>query len=939
MKNKTKKPKSKFKNLNKAGQLSLATLMISLPALTTITSNAYAQPIKELKNVNVEVPTASSEASSKYAVVAGFNEKKTEVKPFGMEWGNVEDTYTISNPTEDKKGKIGILYTNVGNYEGKPLDLKITLMDWDRYINPDIKTYITFEKSEIGHSQSGYNWIDQVWEYVDHETGKPVKISGSFMTFADLDAKQYVEFSKETTDKIDKMYVSEDTWVDATQSPKGELKIGDVSSKTSNSDDKFAMVTALFDGGRMHFKWGKDYTGYPKDEANMRDGNKPLGAQFFAFSAKKPVKTELLKPAKRVSDADEKAKTENNLKVLSEKYSYEVSHTVPSEYEEFFYKSYVMSDTVPKELVVGKVEIVDETGKNVTDKFENKSNKNELAYSAKADELKKGDFYGHTYTLKIEVNVDTKADISKLLDKDGNFVIQNTARVSKDGNTKDTNPVKTKIKKLPNEIKKYILNKDHKLVEKLDLQKDENVDYVIEHHIGNGQDIKSLKLSDDLEDVLDINKDVKVYMKDSTANKATDNVAGKTAVNDKAMMTTKENADKAKEEKAKDVKKETPVDQSKASNKTQQSSTENIDFTKGYKDITKEGTLKVDEEKEIYEWTAKDPKALQGKEIFVEVKAKVKKDAKLDKYTAQDVASIPNIADLIINDKDLKSNKVVVNKKVEKPQPPEPKPESKPESKPPIPNKINKFILSNEHKLVDKIDLKDENVDYVIEHQIGNEQDIKTLRLVDDLEDALDINKDVKVYMKDSTTDKATDNVAGKTAVNDKANDKAKEEEKTVDAKKETPVDQSKASNTTQQSSVENIDFTKGYKDITKEGTLKVDEEKEIYEWTAKDPKALQGKEIFVEVKAKVKKDAKLDKYTAQDVASIPNIADLIINDKDLRSNKVVVNKKVEKPQPPAPKKLPFTGIEDTTKYSVIGFILLAVVGSAVVLKRRKEDK
>lgn len=671
MKNKTKKPKSKFKNLNKAGQLGLATLMISLPAVTT--SNAHAQPIKELKNVNVEVPTASSEASSKYAVVAGFNEKKTEVKPFGMEWGNVEDTYTISNPTEDKKGKIGILYTNVGNYEGKPLDLKITLMDWDRYINPDIKTYITFEKSEIGHSQSGYNWIDQVWEYVDHETGKPVKISGSFMTFADLDAKQYVEFSKETTDKIDKMYVSEDTWVDATQSPKGELKIGDVSSKTSNSDDKFAMVTALFDGGRMHFKWGKDYTGYPKDEANMRDGNKPLGAQFFAFSAKKPVKTELLKPAKRVSDADEKAKTENNLKVLSEKYSYEVSHTVPSEYEEFFYKSYVMSDTVPKELVVGKVEIVDETGKNVTDKFENKSNKNELAYSAKADELKKGDFYGHTYTLKIEVNVDTKADISKLLDKDGNFVIQNTARVSKDGNTKDTNPVKTKIKKLPNEIKKYILNKDHKLVEKLDLQKDENVDYVIEHHIGNGQDIKSLKLSDDLEDVLDINKDVKVYMKDSTANKATDNVAGKTAVNDKAMMTTKENADKAKEEKAKDVKKETPVDQSKASNKTQQSNTENIDFTKGYKDITKEGTLKVDEEKEIYEWTAKDPKAFQGKEIFVEVKAKVKKDAKLDKYTAQDVASIPNIADLIINDKDLKSNKVVVNKKVEKPQPPAPK--------------------------------------------------------------------------------------------------------------------------------------------------------------------------------------------------------------------------------------------------------------------------
>ncbi|MDK3743622.1 LPXTG cell wall anchor domain-containing protein [Staphylococcus pseudintermedius] len=922
MKNKTKKPKSKFKNLNKAGQLGLATLMISLPAVTT--SNAHAQPIKELKNVNVEVPTASSEASSKYAVVAGFNEKKTEVKPFGMEWGNVEDTYTISNPTEDKKGKIGILYTNVGNYEGKPLDLKITLMDWDRYINPDIKTYITFEKSEIGHSQSGYNWIDQVWEYVDHETGKPVKISGSFMTFADLDAKQYVEFSKETTDKIDKMYVSEDTWVDATQSPKGELKIGDVSSKTSNSDDKFAMVTALFDGGRMHFKWGKDYTGYPKDEANMRDGNKPLGAQFFAFSAKKPVKTELLKPAKRVSDADEKAKTENNLKVLSEKYSYEVSHTVPSEYEEFFYKSYVMSDTVPKEIVVGKVEIVDETGKNVTDKFENKSNKNELAYSAKADELKKGDFYGHTYTLKIEVNVDTKADISKLLDKDGNFVIQNTARVSKDGNTKDTNPVKTKIKKLPNEIKKYILNKDHKLVEKLDLQKDENVDYVIEHHIGNGQDIKSLKLSDDLEDVLDINKDVKVYMKEVSSaqeNKETKKEAENKAVASNKVNTDnkKEDADKKKVENKAVESKKTNADNQKvpASNKEQ-----SIDFTKGFKDITKEGTLKVDEEKEIYEWTAKDPKALQGKEIYVEVKAKVKKDAKLDKYTAQEVARIPNIADLIINDKDLKSNKVVVNKKIEKPRPPAPKkPEPPAPKKPSIPNMIKKFILNKDHKLVEKLDLqKDENVDYVIEHQIGNEQEIKTLKLTDDLEDALEINKDVKVYMKEDSS--TTENKEIKTEVG-----KEKAENKAVESKK------TNANNHI-------IDFTKGFKDITKEGTLKVDEEKEIYEWTAKDPKSLQGKEIFVEVKAKVKKDAKLDKYTAQDVASIPNIADLIINDKDLRSNKVVVNKKVEKPQTPAPKKLPFTGIENTTKYSVIGLILIAVIGGAVALKnRRKADK
>ncbi|HDV6065708.1 TPA: LPXTG cell wall anchor domain-containing protein, partial [Staphylococcus pseudintermedius] len=283
-----------------------------------------------------------------------------------------------------------------------------------------------------------------------------------------------------------------------------------------------------------------------------------------------------------------------------------------------------------------------------------------------------------------------------------------------------------------------------------------------------------------------------------------------------------------------------------------------------------------------------------------------------------------------------------------KPEPPAPK-------KPSIPNMIKKYILNKDHKLVEKLDLqKDENVDYVIEHQIGNEQEIKTLKLTDDLEDALDINKDVKVYMKEdsSTTEnkEMKKEAEHKAVASNKVNtdnkkedaDKKKVENKAVESKKTNADNQKVPASNKEQSIV----FTKGFKDITKEGTLKVDEEKEIYEWTAKDPKALQGKEIYVEVKAKVKKDAKLDKYTAQEVASIPNIADLIINDKDLKSNKVVVNKKIEKPQPPAPKKpempakkLPFTGIEDTTKYTIIGFILLAVVGSAVVLKRRKEDK
>ena len=51
----------------------------------------------------------------------------------------------------------------------------------------------------IGHLQGGFNWVDQTWQYVDHETGKPAHISGSYMTFNDLDGLQYIQFSRETT--------------------------------------------------------------------------------------------------------------------------------------------------------------------------------------------------------------------------------------------------------------------------------------------------------------------------------------------------------------------------------------------------------------------------------------------------------------------------------------------------------------------------------------------------------------------------------------------------------------------------------------------------------------------------------------------------------------------------------------------------------------------
>ena len=416
-------------------KMGLSTFLIS----TAIASPfAYAQPIKELKNVEVEVPTSNSSASNKYAVIAGFS-NKTEVKTFGdAKWETFKDddnqpVFNISNPSKDLKGKFGVIYTNIGNYKGKPLDLKITINDWNKYNNPDKRANITYGKDSISHMQSGFNWVDQTWEYIDHETQQPAKVSGSYMTFSDLDALQYIQFDKETTKKIDKLYVSKDTWVDG-QYKDGVLKIGEINNKESTSNDKFAMVTGLFSGGKMHFKWGKDNTGVDK---NL---DKKSGTEFFSFDDKKPVKTEILKPAKTVSDLNEKLKQENQLTTLDETVNYEITHTVPNEYQEFFYKSYSITDNVIKDLNVGKeVKIVDENDKDVSSKFENLSKDNHIEFKAKIDELKKSDFYGHTYKVMIPATLKSDVDLSKLTDKDGFITFDNTANVEKDGKELQTN--------------------------------------------------------------------------------------------------------------------------------------------------------------------------------------------------------------------------------------------------------------------------------------------------------------------------------------------------------------------------------------------------------------------------------------------------------------------------------------------------------------------
>ncbi|MDM5335796.1 hypothetical protein QUF84_00600 [Fictibacillus enclensis] len=211
----------------------------------------------------VQVVTKDTIVSSDYSFIAQFNKKKTEVTTFGLKAKSLRSStdsgyyyYSFTPLYNDSlKGKFGVKYTNIGTYLGKEVDLKITVLDWDYYLNNDTGK-ISFNQSDIACMTQGYNYVDLKWEFYEHGTNKLMQVQG-FMTFNDIDSMQYMEISKETNDVIDSILVDSSSldWLTFT-SKNGNLRISEDKGLLSENDDLFAMFTMLINKtDTLHFKF------------------------------------------------------------------------------------------------------------------------------------------------------------------------------------------------------------------------------------------------------------------------------------------------------------------------------------------------------------------------------------------------------------------------------------------------------------------------------------------------------------------------------------------------------------------------------------------------------------------------------------------------------------------------------------------------------------
>ena len=507
-----------------SGVLVAGTLLTA--SMNTITSVAEASSIGSYPKA--EVPNKNSEASNKYAMIAKFTDKtkleylsaKSKLKTLTTASGNKMPAFV--GLTSSDCGKDIAKYTNVGLWKGKSVDV-IYKLESLKKAGFKGGEWLAFNNKGIGLAQGGYKEVKVTQRFVYHDTGKNADITGSYMTFNDIDAHQAIGFSDSTMNRVDKIYIDEKAknWIDVTK--KGSMTyFGSPSGDEINTNDPKGKMTMLFSGNEITYSFVKDWAGY--DLGATIDYSKSECDQYYGYIGEKPVPTETLKPAKLVSDANEKDKTSNTLDQIGEEYNYTVSHSVPDEEKQFYYKSYVLEDKLVDELEIVKdsVKITDSDGKDVTAKFDNQTKGNDLKVSAKESTLKSDNFYGKDYKVNFKVTIKAGSSLEKYKDKEGNYIIPNTASVTKDGKKQDTNKTTTKLTPVKEEILKFIID-DGKAVDTDTLSKEDPVvTYRIDNVVSNDKFLKSLVLTDDVDDSLELIKDsVKVYMSDAKANKVT----------------------------------------------------------------------------------------------------------------------------------------------------------------------------------------------------------------------------------------------------------------------------------------------------------------------------------------------------------------------------------------------------------------------------------
>lgn len=119
-------------------------------------------------------------------------------------------------------------------------------------------------------------------------------------------------------------------------------------------------------------------------------------------------------------------------------YTYNINQVIPDEWAQFYYGSVALTGMLPKNTTLTGFKVLDEISNDVTQYFTNKSTGQNFKATVNADYLQHASFYGHRYTIQLNMSVPQTDSVQQL-----SFNMATTI----DGDTKASNTATTTVDK------------------------------------------------------------------------------------------------------------------------------------------------------------------------------------------------------------------------------------------------------------------------------------------------------------------------------------------------------------------------------------------------------------------------------------------------------------------------------------------------------------
>lgn len=367
---------------------------------------------------------------------------------FTAEGGPLNGREDCKTLTAKDKNKYYAWYRKGMYYQGKWVDIKVTLVDFELRDG----AFFRFVTDRPGIETCKVEWAETKMEFFRSDNGNAIDVKG-YITFQDIDLYQGILMKNGFGNVYVKRAALENL---KAATVKGKNYYFDTSGLNQSGSDTGFMLSVLISG-----KAATAVFTFVRPENNLGTSTTPSGG--LVAKAYKMFPNAHPHIEKYVSDSDEKMTSENRLSTREETYTYTLRTMVPIENEETCYHDLSISDQLDDFLEIKNVTVTNENGANAEKFWTIQKTK---AFVARCSDIKNTSFYGHTYDFQITVGVKKDAGLEKRWDPAKKMArIKNQASASSDGNTVRSQTVVTNIAPVKSSVS--VEKRDGKTKEKL----------------------------------------------------------------------------------------------------------------------------------------------------------------------------------------------------------------------------------------------------------------------------------------------------------------------------------------------------------------------------------------------------------------------------------------------------------------------------------------